>query len=169
MLEWIGSLRIEERHPTRVALRLSRSTRVVGLAVAFIGLALLEPAWERAPELALLPGLFAFAGVVLATLERRLVIDRQTGVLEIEQRLLGIGTRQVVPIFHLRAVVVTARALAGEGRRPGSRFVAYIDRRVGEIIYLDEARRCAGLIKLAEAIADVAELRLEYEAHADAS
>jgi hypothetical protein len=48
---------------------------------------------------------------------------------------------------------------------PGSsRFVAYLDRRVGEVVYLDESRRCAALLKLAEAIADVAEVRLEYEA-----
>jgi hypothetical protein len=43
-------------------------------------------------------------------------------------------------------------------------FVAYLDRRVGDAIFLDESRRSAGLFRMAEAIADVAELRLEYEA-----
>ena len=45
-----------------------------------------------------------------------------------------------------------------------ARYVAYLDRRVGEAIYLDESRKCAGLLRLAEVIADVAELRLEYDA-----
>jgi hypothetical protein len=42
--------------------------------------------------------------------------------------------------------------------------VAYVERRIGGTIHLDEARRPAPLLKLAEAISDVAELRLEYDA-----
>jgi hypothetical protein len=75
----------------------------------------------------------------------------------------------VVPLFHLRAVVVLARRGHQLQRifPAPSRFVAYIDRRVGGAIYLDEARRCAHLMKMAEAIAEVADLRLEYDAAPD--
>jgi hypothetical protein len=65
-------------------------------------------------------------------------------------------------------VVIVARPRIDgvRGLPAQARYVAYLDRRVGEAIYLDEARRCASLLRMAEAIADVAELRLEYEADA---
>jgi hypothetical protein len=43
-------------------------------------------------------------------------------------------------------------------------YVAYVERRVGGTIHLDEARRPAPLLALAEAISEVAELRLVYDA-----
>jgi hypothetical protein len=49
-------------------------------------------------------------------------------------------------------------------RTPSARYVAYLDRRVGSAIFLDESARCADLLPMAEAIAEVAELRLEYDA-----
>lgn len=100
------------------------------------------------------------------SLERELRIDRQAGVLEVEQKMFGIGSRSVVPLFHLRAVVVSARPAQAGGQ---ARYVAFLERRIGDAIYLDEARRCAGLLAIAEAIADVAELRLEYDASYQAS
>lgn len=164
MLEWIGSLRIRERSSSRVVLGLSRTTRAAGLVVAALGVAIALPLWDLQPSLAVLSLALTGLGLGLASLDRTLVIDREAGVLQVDQRLLGIGTRTVVPLFHLRAVVVTARSQVEEPGRPGGRYLAYLDRRVGESIYLDEARRCAGLLRLAEVIADIAELRLEYEA-----
>jgi hypothetical protein len=95
-------------------------------------------------------------GVLLGTLRRTLVFDRDDGLLRSEQRILGIRRRAAIPLFHLRAVVVSAR-------RRGI-YVAYVERRLGGTIHLDEARRPAPLLALAEAISDVAELRLVYDA-----
>jgi hypothetical protein len=83
------------------------------------------------------------------------VFDRDEGLLRSEQRILGIRRRQAIPLFHLRAVVVAARR---------GMYVAYVERRLGGTIHLDEARRPGPLLALAEAIAEVAELRLVYDA-----
>src|SRR6187549_1259542 len=95
-------------------------------------------------------------GVLLGTLRRTLVFDREAGVLHSEQRILGIRRRAAIPLFHLRAVVVAAR-LSGI-------YVAYIERRVGGTIHLDEARRPGPLLAMAEAISEVTELRVIYDA-----
>lgn len=161
MLDWIGTLRVRSRTARRVELCLTRSTQIAGwvLVAAAVGVALAvdaglpRPAW-------ILAALIGLLGALLASLRRELVFDRDDGVLRIEQRLLGIASRAVVPLFHLRAVVIAARIDA----RIGPRFVAYVDRRIGGAIHLDEAQRCASLLEVAEAIADVAELRLVYDA-----
>jgi hypothetical protein len=93
---------------------------------------------------------------LLATLRRKLVFDRDDGLLRSEQRVFGIRRRAAIPLFHLRAVVVSARR--------GGMYVAYVERRVGGTIHLDEARKPGPLLALAEAVADVAELRLVYDA-----
>jgi hypothetical protein len=95
-------------------------------------------------------------GILLATLRRKLVFDREDGLLHSEQRILGVRRRAAIPLFHLRAVVVAARR--------GGMYVAYVERRLGGTIHLDEARRSAPLLALAEAIAEVAELRLVFDA-----
>ena len=167
MLEWIGSLRLREHSSKRVVLSLSRSTRVAGWIALGVGLYLVVLIGSFAALWALVPGLLAVLGAVLATLRREFVFDRNDGVLRMDRRTLGIGTRTVVPLFHLRAVVIVARSGDDDNRtlaRSPSRYVAFIDRRVGNAIYLDESRRCANLLSLAEAIAEVAELRLVYDA-----
>jgi len=160
MTDWIGSLRLAERSAHRVVLSISRATRMWGWLLFAIGVALLLPSWSISPWVAAVPGAMALFGLALATLERTLVFDQEAGVLSLDQRTLGISTRVEVPLFHLRAVVVTAH---GSGSKPG-KYVAFVDRRVGEPIFLDEARRIARLMKMAEAIAEVAEVRLEYNA-----
>ena len=166
MFDWIGSLRIRERSHVRVVLSLSRTTQLAGLLLLTAGALVATRAWPVSVWLAFLPALVALFGAVLVTLRRELIIDREAGVLRVDQSALGMANRQVVPLFHLRAVVIVARRRV-EGARvlpAAGRYVAYLDRRVGDAIYLDEARRCAALLRMAEAIADVAELRLEYEA-----
>jgi len=165
MFDWIGSLRVAEKSRHRLVLGLARATRLAGLAMIAIGV--LVATWFAAISLwlAAIPGFLIVLGAVVATLKRELVFDREEGVLRMSQSALGISNSSVVPLFHLRAVVIIARpARMGSRFHSGTGFVAYVDRRVGDAIFLDEARRSAGLFRMAEAIADLAELRLEYEA-----
>ncbi len=170
MFDWIGSLRIRERSSARVVLSLSRTTQMAGLVLLAAGVLVAVRAWPVSVWLAFLPALVALLGAVLVTLRRELTIDREAGVLRVDQSAFGMANRQVVPLFHLRAVVVVARPRVDgvRGLPTVARYIAYLDRRVGDAIYLDEARRCAALLRMAEAIADVAELRLEYEAAGEA-
>lgn len=153
MLDWLGSVAVRKRTPTRVELDLTRATAWTGWGFAAGGawLIVLGALWS------IVVGGFAFAaGVLLGTLRRRLVFDREDGLLRIEQRVLGVRRRAAIPLFHLRAVVVAARR--------GGIYVAYVERRVGGTIHLDEARRPTGLLALAEAISEVAELRVVFDA-----
>jgi hypothetical protein len=153
VLDWLGSVQIRKRSEQRVELDLTRGTSWTGWAFTALGtwLVTLASAWPLAGGLASLA-----VGLLLATLKRKLVFDRNEGLLTIEQRIFGIRRRAAIPLFHLRAVVVSARR--------GGIYVAYVERRIGGTIHLDEARRPAPLLALAEAIADVAELRLVYDA-----
>ena len=153
MLDWLGSVQIRKRTATRVELDLTRATAWTGWAMAGGGIYMLtlQPLWAT-----LIGVIGVFMGVLLGTLQRKLVFDREEGLLRSEQRVLGIRRRAAIPLFHLRAVVVAARR--------GGIYIAYVERRVGGTIHLDEARRPAPLLELAEAIAEVAELRLVYDA-----
>jgi hypothetical protein len=153
VLDWLGSVQIRTRSPNRVELDLTRATAWTGWLLVAGGARLLwiHALWATLCGMAVL-GL----GILLATLRRKLVFDRSDGLLYSEQRILGIRRKAAIPLFHLRAVVVSAR-------RSGM-YVAYVERRLGGTIHLDEARRPAPLLELAEAIAEVAELRLVYDA-----
>lgn len=153
MLDWLGSVQIRRRTATRVELVLTRATAWTGYALAAAGvwLVTIGATWS------LIGGALVLAlGVLLGTLRRTLVFDRDDGLLRSEQVILGIQRKLAIPLFHLRAVVVSAR-------RRGL-YVAYVERRIGGQIHLDEARHPAPLLQLAEAIAEVAELRLVYDA-----
>jgi hypothetical protein len=152
VLDWLGSVQIRKRTDVRVELDLTRATAWAGWALCAIGGYLCTLGhW------ATLGGIVVFGlGILLATLRRTLVFDRDEGLLRSEQRIFGVRRRAAIPLFHLRAVVVAARR--------GGMYVAYIERRLGGTIHLDEARRSAPLLALAEAISEVAELRLVYDA-----
>jgi len=153
VLDWLGSVQIRKQTGTRVELDLTRATAWTGWALTAAGgyLLTLHRMWGT------LGGVVLFAlGILLATLRRKLVFDREEGLLRSEQRILGIRRRAAIPLFHLRAVVVAARR--------GGIYVAYVERRLGGTIHLDEARRSAPLLALAEAISEVAELRLVFDA-----
>lgn len=171
MLDWIGSLRLRGRSSMRVELALSRSTRVAGWIMSGAGVLLAYLTWSVSIWLVAIAGVGVLAGALLSTLQRRLVFDRAGGVLEVEQGVFGMMQRTIIPLFHLRAVVIVARAPGGllGSLVPSARYLAYLDRRVGDAIYLDESGRCADLLPMAEAIAEVAELRLEYDATSQAS
>jgi hypothetical protein len=151
VLDWLGSVQIRTRTTTRVELDLTRATAWTGWVLCAIGAYLCKVGhwWTLA-------GVVLFGlGILLATLRRRLVFDRDEGLLRSEQRIFGIRRRAAIPLFHLRAVVVAARR---------GMYVAYVERRLGGTIHLDEARRSAPLLALAEAISEVAELRLVFDA-----
>ncbi|HWU90282.1 MAG TPA: hypothetical protein VN253_23620 [Kofleriaceae bacterium] len=153
MLDWLGSVQIRNRTSTRVELQLTRATAWSGWVLAAIGawLVTLHLLW------ATLLGVVVIAmGVLLGTLRRSLIFDRDDGLLRSEQRILGVRRRAAIPLFHLRAVVVAYRR--------GGLYVAYVERRIGGAIHLDEARKPGPLLKLAEAISEVAELRLVFDA-----
>ena len=76
-------------------------------------------------------------------------------MLRLERHVAGIGTRAIVPLFHLRAVVVRRQ------RRGG--FVAALERRNGPPIVIDTGERGAPLYALVQTIAEVTELRLVYD------
>jgi len=153
VLDWLGSVQIRTRTSSRVELDLTRATAWTGWAIAAVGgyLLWLSHVWATLGGIVMIA-----AGLLLATLRRKLVFDREEGLLRSEQRIFGIRRRAAIPLFHLRAVVVAAR-------RRGL-YVAYVERRIGGTIHLDEARRSAPLLELAEAIAEVAELRLVFDA-----
>jgi hypothetical protein len=153
VLDWLGSVQIRNRSGSRVELDLTRATTWTGWAFVAGGTSLVLVAawWAHA-----LGAVLVAIGVLLATLRRKLVFDRDDGLLRTEQRILGVHRRTAIPLFHLRAVVVSARR--------GGLYVAYVERRLGGTIHLDEARRPGPLLTLAEAICEVAELRLVYDA-----
>jgi hypothetical protein len=153
VLDWLGSVQIRTRTSTRVELDLTRATAWSGWALTASGgyLITLASVWATLGGIVVL-GL----GILLATLRRKLIFDREEGLLRSEQRIFGIRRRAAIPLFHLRAVVVAARR--------GGIYIAYVERRLGGTIHLDEARRSAPLLALAEAISEVAELRLVFDA-----
>lgn len=153
MLDWLASVQIRRQSPGRVELELTRATGWAGWALAGLGVRI---AVVAAPWAMVVGGLVAGSGLFLATLRRALVFDRKAGLLYCEQRVFGMRRRAAIPLFHLRAVVVAAR-------RRGV-YVAYVERRTGGTIHLDEARRPASLLALAEAVAEVADVRLVYDA-----
>ena len=106
MLDWLGSVQIRKRTGTRVELELTRATAWTGWILAAGGawLAALGAAWS------IVLGVFVIAiGVLLGTLRRSLIFDRDEGLLRSEQRVLGVRRRAAIPLFHLRAVVVAYR------------------------------------------------------------
>jgi hypothetical protein len=151
VLDWLGSVQIRTRSSARVELDLTRATAWTGWAISALG----GYACWRGGMLIALGVILLGLGILLATLRRKLVFDRDEGLLRSEQRILGIRRRAAIPLFHLRAVVVAARR---------GMYVAYVERRLGGTIHLDEARRSAPLLALAEAISEVAELRLVFDA-----
>lgn len=151
MLDWLASMAVVRRTERRVELAITAGTRWAGWMISAASSVIAAWAWAIAPIAAAAPALVAVAGLLLATTRRRLVFDRDDGLLRVEQRVLGVRSRLAVPLFHLRAVVIAAEE---------HHFVAYLERRVGGRIRIDDSRHLAPLMLLGRAICEVTQLRL---------
>lgn len=153
----LGGLRIRRRSPRRIELALSRLTALAGWAVSVLAVVAGAWLWGRIPLAGVVAGVLAVGGAVVATMRHDLAFDRDDGVLRIDERLAGFPRHAVVPLFHLKAVVVRARP-------DGGGYVAMVERRVGEPIVLDTHDHPGPLYALARAVSEVAGLRLVYDA-----
>lgn len=153
----LGAMKIRSQESARIELAIGRATAALGWTIALVTIA---AAFALAPVSQWLAGV-AFAasvlGVLVATAQHQMAFDRDDGVLRIERRIGGLGSRSVIPLFHLKALVVRSRG-AGRG------FIAVVERRVGEPIVIDTRDRPGPLYDLVRAVADVTELRLVYDA-----
>lgn len=155
MLDWLASMTVVRRSEQRIELAITAGTRWAGWTLTAASAAIAAWTWALAPLAAAAPALIAIVGVLLATTRRRLVFDRDDGLLRVEQRVFGVRSRLAVPLFHLRAVVVTAEQ---------HHYVAYLERRVGGRIRIDDSRRREPLLALGRAICEVTQLRLVSDA-----
>ncbi len=155
MLDWLASVAVVRRTERRIELAITATTRWTGWAVALGSIGLIALIWPLMPMLAAVPALIAAVGVLLATTSRRMVFDRDDGLLRVEQRILGVRSRLAVPLFHLRSVVIASEA---------SHFVVSLERRAGGRIRVDDSRHLAHVVALGREICDVTGLRLVTEA-----
>ena len=155
MLDWLGSVQIRKRTSTRVELDLTRATAWTGWGLAAGGVWLVDarPRCGRRSSACIV---LVASAVCSGRCAASSCSIARTACCASSSASSAIRRRAAIPLFHLRAVVVAARR--------GGIYVAYVERRIGGTIHLDEARRPAPLLALAEAIAEVAELRLVYDA-----
>lgn len=156
MIGELGTMHVRSRSDGRLRLTLTRRTAIVGWIGLVVCLIAAFPLSRLSPWLAGLACLGALVSWMLATARHSLDFDRDDGVVRVQRHVLGLGTNAVVPLFHLRAVVVRSR-------RDGHGFTATLERRTGNPIVIDQRDRAAPLYELARAIADVTELRLVYD------
>ncbi len=158
MVGLVGTLRVRRRSSRRLELALTRTTHVAGWTATMAGVACAIVAARWSGWAVIVPLALAVFGLLVATMRQHLVFDRDDGVLRIEHRLAGIPSYSVIPLFHLKSVVVRSR--------PRGDFIAVVERRVGEPIVLDTCDSPGPLYSLAQAISEVAQLRLIYDATA---
>ena len=166
MFEGIGALRVRSATSARVELGLAPGTKVVGSIACAVGIVGVIAVIAASRWLAMLPGAIAAVGAMVASTRRSLVFDGNDGVLRVENSVFGITSRSIIPLFHLRAVVVET-VPARHGGEPT--YIAYVERRVGGRIRLDEASRAAPLLRVAEAICRATELRMVFDASSRAA
>ena len=153
-MSWFGRMVLRTGDRERVVLVRSIWPSLGGWAVALTSLvgAVVTLPLSRAVAIAFVA--LAGLGLLVATARRRIVVDTRDGVVRVEERWLGVPLRRVVPLFHVRAVMVVPR---GDG------FTAYLQLRVGDHIELDDARSPARLLRLARALTDATDWRLIYQ------
>lgn len=151
----LGALRVTQRDEDRLELSSGRLAFWFGWTLCAVALVAAWWVFAVSTWLAGGCGVLASFAALFATAERRVVFDRAAGVVIVSQRIVGISTKSVVPLFHLRAVVVKAN---------GNGFVAYLDRRLGENIELERDTTSPKLVALAQTIARSTGLRYVFNA-----
>ena len=151
----LGALRVTQRDEGRLELSSGRLAFWFGWTLCAVALAAAWWVFAVSTWLAGGCGTLALFAALFATAERRLVFDRAAGVVIVSQRIVGISTKSVVPLFHLRAVVVKAS---------GNGFVAYLDRRLGENIELERDTTSPKLVAMAQTIARSIGIRYVFKA-----
>lgn len=154
MLDWLGALSVSSQNERRIELALTPATRWVGWALLLTGIVLALLVWPWSQLLVLVPAALAGIGALLASARRRLIFDSDDGLLRLEHRVFGVRSRWAVPLFHLRRIVITSQR---------GNHVAYIERRTGGRIRLDESRQYAHVLAVAKAVCAVTELRLHID------
>jgi len=153
----LGAMEIRSRSAAQIEIGIGRSTALAGWLCALVGTLAAIALAESSPWLIGAAIAIGLGGIIVATAVHQLIFDRDAGVLRIERSIAGLRSRTVVPLFHLRALVVRSRGV-------GSGYRAVIERRIGEPILIDTRDRPGPLYDLVRAIADVTELRLVYDA-----
>ena len=166
MFEWLGALRVRSAKPARVERGLAPGTKIVGWIACAVGVVGVFAVIAASRWLAMLPGAIAAVGAMLASTRRSLIFDGNDGVLRVENSVFGLTSRSIIPLFHLRAVVVETLPSRNGGEPT---YVAYVERRVGGRIRLDESSRVAPLLRVAEAISRATELRMVFDASSRAA
>ncbi len=153
----LGAMRIRSQDSVRIELGIGRTTALTGWSGALVAAVAAVALSSSSQWLVGIAVIVALIGVLVATAQHQLVFDREGGVLRVARSIAGLRSRNVIPLFHLRALVVRSRGL-------GRGYVALIERRVGEPIVIDTRDRPGPLYDLVRAIAEVTELRLVYDA-----
>jgi hypothetical protein len=151
MLEWLAAVAIVRRTERRVELAVTSATTWAGWTVAAAASLAAWLSWSWSGPVAIMAAVIGALGGMFATARRRLVFDRDDGLLRVEQRILGVRSRLAIPLFHLRAVVICYEH---------GHYVSYVERRAGGRIRIDDARHLPSILAVARAICDVTQLRL---------
>ena len=159
VLDRLGSLKVLEKTDMKVVCGLSRELNAVGLLGGLFFSICTLLAFDSSSLFWVLPALCACMGFGMFTFRRHYVFDKLDGLLYARDRILGFGSEKKIPLFHLKAVIVEPR-FTSHGT---TKFVSRIEKRTGEDIFLDESKTPKRLVKIAKAIADVTDIRFEYE------
>lgn len=149
-MNW-GDLRIV--HTSRESLVLARGAMAALVSWGTVMACLVATAisWRVASKIGLAMSIVTVLAALVARIERRFIFDKAAGILTIEEQLPWTAKRTVIPLFHLRGVVVT--------RTPRATYIAMLQRRNGAHIFLDTAPQSHRLVRLAQHIADFTDLR----------
>jgi hypothetical protein len=146
-----NSLRVASKDDQRLVLRSLRSRTFASGALCVIAAVAALWMFPVSRLLATCAGLAAVIAALSASRDRVLTFDRNAGVMTEVNTFAGFTRKNIVPLFHFRAVVVTVSR--------DEDFMVYLDKRQGGAIEIASHRRKQPLLSLAKQIAAVADIR----------
>ncbi len=161
MFDVIGSMRVVHAGEGTVVVGLKPTTRWAGRVALVLSLFVFwsllgGPAW-----LLVFPMILVTLSTLVMTLERTIHFSKADGVAKVKEGFWGRSKEKTIPLFHVRAVMIKAK---GKDAKLSSNFVCYLSLRAGGYVFIDESKRSAPLIKIADAICEQSGLRLEFDA-----